>query len=116
MNDLCKKILNTSGILFENAEHLNGMIINRDELLSIDKYQIIKTYIPELKKEFSSSFMTGLQETAEDKQKWPLLNLVRQILSIYKYKMTPKRLANGYEPNGKKKFIRIFIIEKIVNN
>jgi hypothetical protein len=41
MNDLCKKILNTSGILFENEEQLNGMIINRDELLSTDKYQII---------------------------------------------------------------------------
>jgi len=116
MNDLCKKILNTSGILFDNAEHLNGMIVNRDELLSTDKYQIIKPFIPQLKKEFSSSFMTGLQETAEDKQKWPLLNLVRQILSIYKYKMTPKRLANGYEPDGKKKFIRIFVLEKIVSN
>jgi hypothetical protein len=115
MNDLCKKILNTSGILFDNEEHLNGMIINRDELLSIDKYKIIKPFIPDLKQKFSSSFMTGLQETAEDKQKWPLLNLVRQIFSIYKYQMTPKRLANGYDPDGKKKFIRIFIIEKIVS-
>jgi len=112
MDTLCKKVLNISGIIFDTEEQLNGMIINRDELLLIDKYTVVKTFIPQLKKEFSSSFMTGLHETAEEKQKWPLLNLIRQILNIYNYKMTPKRLSNGYTSDGKKKYIRTFIIEK----
>ena len=112
MNELCKKVLHASGLVFDTEEQLNGMIINRDDLLSVDKYNNIKIFIPQLKKELSSSFMTGLHETAEEKQKWPLLNLVRQILNIYKYKMIPKRLSNGYTPDGKKKYIRTFIIEK----
>jgi hypothetical protein len=79
-------------------------------LLNNSIYADIKKRIPELKKLFSSSAMTSLQESAETNQKWPLLNLVRQILHGYKYEMKPIRKSDGYTPEGVKKYKRFFEI------
>ena len=55
---------------------------------------------------------THLNHTWKE-QKWPLLNLVRQVLRSCHYKMTPKRVSAGYTKDGKKIFKRMFIIEKL---
>ena len=106
MNDV-KNILHAVGF----SDNLEGSIIPRDNLLSFSKYNEIKKLIPNLKKELSSSFMTCLQENAWISQKWPLLNLVRQLLSVYHYKMVPIRKSDGYV-GGVKKYKRFFLIEK----
>jgi len=54
-----------------------------------------------------------LQKNAEASQKWPLLNLVRQILKSNNYKMDPIRKSNGYTKEGKKKYLRFFVIKKL---
>ena len=56
--------------------------------------------------------MTILQKNADKSQKWPLLNLVRQILNVYHYKMEPIRKADGYTLEGIKKYRRFFQIKK----
>ena len=56
--------------------------------------------------------MTSLQKNAGKAQKWPLLNLVRQILSVYNYKMEPIRKSDGYTLEGVKKYKRFFQIKK----
>jgi hypothetical protein len=56
--------------------------------------------------------MTSLQKNAEKEQKWPLLNLVRQILNVYNYKMEPIRKSDGYTLEGVKKYKRFFQIIK----
>jgi uncharacterized protein YihD (DUF1040 family) len=112
MDKESKIILKNVGIEFENLSDLNGLFIPRDLLLSDNKYDEIKKLIPELKKNYSSSLMTSLQKTAEQSQKWPLLNLVRQILNIYNYKMEPIRKADGYTLDGIKKYKRFFLIKK----
>jgi hypothetical protein len=112
MDKESKIILKNVGIEFENLIDLNGLFIPRELLLSDNKYDEIKKLIPELKKNYSSSLMTSLQKTAEMTQKWPLLNLVRQILNIYNYKMEPVRKADGYTLEGIKKYKRFFLIKK----
>jgi hypothetical protein len=112
MDKESKIILKNVGIEFENLIDLNGLIIPRELLLSDNKYDEIKKLIPELKKNYSSSLMTSLQKTAEMTQKWPLLNLVRQILNIYNYRMNPVRKADGYTLEGIKKYKRFFLIKK----
>jgi hypothetical protein len=112
MNEESKTIFKMIGIQFNAIEDLDGLTIWREQLLSDTKYDEIKKLLPELKKIYSSSFMTSLQKNADKSQKWPLLNLVRQILNVYDYKMVPIRKADGYTLDGVKKYKRYFLIEK----
>jgi hypothetical protein len=115
MNEESKTILKIIGIEFNNINDLNGLSILRDNLLSDNKYEEVKKFLPELKKTYSSSLMTSLQKNADKSQKWPLLNLVRQILSIHNYKMVPIRKSDGYTLEGIKKYKRYFLINKKSN-
>ena len=110
---IVKEFLNKCGIVFEDYKMLDGMLIPRDTLLSQEKYEIIKEDLVKMKKMYSSGALTALQKSAEAKQKGPLLNLVRQILKSNNYNMEPIRKSNGYTKEGKKKYLRFFIIKKI---
>jgi len=112
MDEDSKKILIAVGLQVEILTDLEGAFIPREQLLSDAKYIEIEKIIPDLKKSFSSSFMTSLQKNASKSQKWPLLNLVRQILSIYNYQMEPIRKSDGYTLEGVKKYKRFFQIKK----
>jgi len=109
MDEISKKILEKSGI-FLNDE--NEILIERDLLLNNEKYEVVRNYVNELKLHLSSSSLTSLQKNATDMQKWPFINLVRQILHVYGYKMEPIRKCDGYTPDGIKKFKRFFKIYK----
>lgn len=92
---------------------IEGSIISRDILLDKTKYERARLFLPKLKEVFSSSYITSLQNDIEHKQRWPLINLVRQILKQYGYNLIPKRLSDGYTKEGKKKFRRFFVISKM---
>lgn len=108
-----KSFLNKCKVFINNFDELNGMLIPREVFLDKDIYLNVKEDISILKQIFASSSLTSLQSTAEDNQRWPLLNLVRQILKSCNYKMTPKRISNGYTKEGQKIYRRMFIIEKL---
>lgn len=116
MDNETKIILKIVGLNFNDLEDLIDIIISREKLLCDIKYEMIKDIIPKLKKNYSSTFMTCLQKNADKLQKWPLLNLVRQILNVYNLKMVPIRKSDGYTLNGVKKYKRYFIIKNITNN
>ena len=117
MDNEIKLMFKIIGLEINHFDELNEMLIARETLLSDNKYYELKCFIPELKKNYSSSFMTSLQKNAEKSQKWPLLNLVRQILHVYSYKMEPIRKADGYTLEGVKKYKRYFLIhKKNINN
>ena len=110
---IIKEFLNKCSIVFEDFNQLDGMLIPRELLLSKDKYEIVKDDIEKMRELYSSGSLTSLQKTAKQNQKWPLLNLVRQILKSNNYMMEPIRKSNGYTKEGKKKYLRFFIIKKI---
>jgi hypothetical protein len=93
----------------------DDFFIPREQFLDISLYNEIKILIPELKKTkvLSSSSLTSLQKNAPKEQKWPLLNLVRQILNAYRYEMEPVRKSDGYTKEGVKKYRRYFQIRKM---
>jgi len=113
----------------EDETQLDGQLIPRDILLSPNTYEEVKAEIAVLKKKFSSSALTSLQSGAQKEQKWPLLNLVRQILRVEQkwpllnlvrqilrvcnYKMEPVRRSDGYDDEGKKKYKRFFLVKKL---
>ena len=117
-DDLIIKFLKIFNININNFDELNGLIIERDDLIDIygninNKYEQIKLLIPELKKYFSSTKLNSLHKNASDNQKWPVLNILRQILKTKNFILFPKRIANGYTKSGQKLYRRIFTISKI---
>jgi hypothetical protein len=115
-NEEIKNFLKKCSIHYNNIEDLEGLLICRDVLLHDQTYLNVLDDIPMIKKYFSSSSMTCLQETAYISQKWPLLNLVRQILKANNFVMTPIRKSAGYDKDKKKIFKRYFKIEKMKSN
>ena len=108
-----KEFLNKCSIVFDDFSQLDGMLVPRDILLSKEKYELIKDDIEKMKKLYSSGSLTALQKNAFESQKWPLLNLVRQILKSNNFQMNPIRKSNGYTKEGKKKYLRFFMIKEI---
>lgn len=105
--------LNKGQIACSELKDLNGMLLPRELFFNDTIYKELKEKIPELKQLFSSSYLTALQAPAENIQKWPQLNLIRQVLRSCHFKLTPKRVSDGYTVDGKKKYKRMFIIEKM---
>lgn len=114
-NEKIKLFLNKCGLIVSNVEDLHGLLIERDVLLNQERYSNIIENISELKTYNSSSVLTSLQSNAKDTQKWPLINIVRQLLKTIDYNMKPIRKSDGYL-NNKKKYKRFFLIEKLNNN
>lgn len=108
-----KSFLNKCKILINEFDDLNGFLLPREIFLDKDIYNSVKEDIYILKQVFTSSALTSLQSNAEENQKWPLLNLVRQILRSCHFVMTPKRVSAGYTKDGKKIYKRMFIINKL---
>ena len=121
MDEISKNILVKVGIEFDNDNDndnnnkiIEDQMILRDPILDNTIYNSIKTQFPNLRQIFSSSLLTSLHKEAGKNQKWPLLNLVRQILNVYGYNMKPIRKSDGYTADGVKKFKRFFqIVKKI---
>ena len=111
-DEIIINFLNECGFNCNNINMLVGIQIPRETLLNEKKYIEIQQHISLLKNIYSSSYLTSLQSTAIKTQKWPLLNLVRQILKFSGYILKPKRICDGYTKDGVKKYKRIFIINK----
>tara|TARA_B110000467_G_C17998623_1_gene304245 strand:- start:22 stop:375 length:354 start_codon:yes stop_codon:yes gene_type:complete len=101
---------------FENIneeKELNGLWIQRDILIhNNDNYEKMWKELPHIKKIYSSSSLTSLQNNATLTQKWPMLNLIRQVLKVNGYIMNPIRKSDGYDKTGKKQYKRYFLIKK----
>jgi hypothetical protein len=110
MEEIILDILKNINISCDKIEDLKDKLIERDIFMKRDIYFLIKPKLENLKKYISSSYLTSLQCHAEKSQKWPLLNLIRQLLKLYKYNMKPIRKSNGYDKTGKKLYKRYFLI------
>ena len=107
------ELLQKSGFVVSDLKHLDGVMISRELLLDPEIYESVQENITLLKTVFSSSHHTCLQSSALEKQKWPLLNLIRQILKLYDYTLEPKRVCDGYDAHKKKKYKRYFVVKSL---
>ncbi len=113
--NLSINILNKCGIECISIDDIANKIIPREILIDSEKviYENIKDDIKKIKQYLKSSFYTCTQNNASDNQKYPVINLIRQILGKFKLKLIPKRICNGYTKDRKKKYLRYFEIKKI---
>ena len=102
------------GLVSADCTDVDGLVVDRGLLIEPQRYEMARGYLPKLRAVFSSSYLTSLQEKAPADQKWPLINLVRQVLKHCGYKLHPKRVCNGYNKSGKKSFKRVFIVQKLM--
>lgn len=94
-------------------EDLTNLTFPRETLIQKENKEKLLELIPELKEVYNSSYLTCLHDNSIYKQKFPAVNLVRQVLKCHHLALTPKIISNGYEKTtGKKKVSRIFKIEK----
>jgi hypothetical protein len=108
------QFLNLCGLQIYSITALDNFIFERDLLLKQDTYEKVREIIPLSKKFFSSSYLNALHDNAQQNQKWPLINIVRQFLSSIGYKLVPIRKANGYSKNKQKLYKRFFKIQKLI--
>ena len=112
MNSDIKNFLIRIGLPFDNDNELEDQLVPRDMFLDQDIYKELYAEIPILKSYLKSSNNTCLHKNAETNQRWPLLNITRQVLKNYNYKMIPIRKSEGYTEYGAKIYKRYFIIAK----
>ena len=97
-----------------NMADLNALVDQvNDQLLCDDGCQRQKE-IDKLKKKYNSHKLTCLHKNSLDKQQFPSINLIRQILKCNKLKLKPKIICKGYcKITNKKIFERNFIIVQL---
>jgi len=119
-----KNLIKSFNLLFELLNLFNINITNKDELLnlSIDRSilteplvnQQVLVFREKMKGLFHSSYLTCLHNNSELKQKYPAINMLRQILKCLGYKLKPHIVNLGYnKQTGRKIVKRTFTINLI---
>lgn len=111
------KIFNFMNINIKEKKDLYDIRIYHEELKNGNLIIFFYSLIPTLKKNYYSHKLTCLHKNSIEKQKFPGINLLRQILKCNNLKLKPKTLSKGYNrSNGKKIIERYFIIEDLKEN
>jgi hypothetical protein len=117
MTDISPEITTLFNILdmkVNTEVDLFGVLVQRDLLLRVDIEQKLASLIDSLKGKYKSSKLNSLHKNREQKQKFPGINLLRQILRCNGYHLKPIVYSRGYcKHSGKKIVDRNF---KVVRN
>ena len=116
--DILKKMLNIIGINCETIEEVQGRQFPRDVLLDSQVVQELMVLKPLIRSSgYKSGKLTSLHKNNETHQKFPGINMVRQVLKCNGYKLTPYVVSLGYDQDtGKKLTKRFFNIHNIEND
>ena len=115
---------NNLNIIIELFNILNLKITNYNDLFSLSITQnilkeknVINTYynlIPKIKKHYKSHKLTCLHKNSLDKQKFPAVNFLRQILKINKLKLK-SNIKQKYINKNYKMYTIYYTIESLKN-
>ena len=109
-NDILFSLLKIINIDIDSLDKLNNCNIERDLLMDDDVIEQYYKFIPKLKEFYNSDELTCLHKNSLQKQKFPAINMLRQILKASGFLLKPKVVCLGYI--GKDKITkRYFIIE-----
>ena len=111
-----KEIFKILSIEVNSEQDLYSVLIPRDLLLRVDIEQQLTCLIIKLKEKYKSSKLNCLHKNRDDKQKFPGINLVRQILRCNGYHLKPVKFSRGYcKHSGKKIVDRNFKVVRLEN-
>ena len=110
-----KRMLNLLNINYELKDELHGKEFERDLLLDNDivkDLMVLKPLI--ISSGYKSGKLTSLHKNNESLQKFPGINMVRQVLKCNGFKLSPYVVSIGYDQDsGKKLTKRYFHIHKL---
>lgn len=111
---LIKEMLGKIGIKFENIEEIEGKIIERDILLTEEVSAYMLSFQEKIKNSgYKTGTLTSLHKNNNEKQRWPEVNILRQLLKCNQFRLKPFTKSNGYnKATGKKNVLRFYRIEK----
>ena len=113
--EVLKQMLHVLNINYELKDELHGKEFERDKLLDIDivkELMILKPLI--ISSGYKSGKLTSLHKNNESLQKFPGINMVRQVLKCNGLKLNPYVVSIGYDQDtGKKLTKRYFNIHKL---
>ena len=102
-------IINSLNYNVSSIKDITSITFNRDFLKQKHISDKITDFVPELRKWYSSAFLTCLHKNSYMKQKNPGINLLRQVLKCNYLNMKPKVISHGYEKTSGKKLQQEFL-------
>lgn len=109
----CIKLFTVLGYNIKSKNDLLDLTIPREKLLDNTLLKDIQNAISDVSKKYKSSKLTCLHKNSTNKQKFPIINFIRQVLKCNNLYLKPLVLCRGYnKSNGKKIIDRYF---KIIN-
>ena len=103
--ELLFKIFNILGYNIHENNDLLDIMIYREKLINKKIEKKLMELIPDLKEVYNTGYLNCLHDNSIYKQKFPAINLIRQILKCNYLKLVPKIISNGYEKlSGKKSY------------
>jgi len=113
--DLLKDIFSALEINVSERNDISNLILKQDTLKSKTLITDLNEKVPNLKSYYNSSKLTCLHKNSLDKQKFPAVNMFRQILKCNSFKMEPYVISKGYDKfSGKKLVERYYRIRDII--
>ena len=114
---LIKEMLAKIGLKFENIDDIEGQIIERDILLTDEVSSFLLSFQEKIKNSgYKTGTLTSLHKNNNEKQRWPEVNILRQLLKCNQFRLKPFTKSNGYnKTTGKKNVLRFYRIEKLNN-
>ena len=113
---ILKDLFRVLHIDIETKFDLINIEIDRNCLLQDPFYSYAINYKKKLKGIYKSSKYNCLQSNSVSKQKFPSINLLRQVLKSNRLRLYPYYKSLGYDDNRKKIVQRYFIIQSLDEN
>ena len=95
-------------IKIKTREDLDSVVLKQDTLKDIHLIEDLYKKAPNLKSFYNSSKLTCLHKNSLEKQKFPAVNMYRQLLKCNNFRMEPYVISKGYEKYSGKKIVERF--------
>jgi len=113
-HELLRKVMNRVSLSFAHPSDLHHQIISRETLLDKKVVDGLLGMRRTLKAHYHSDMLSCLHANSAQKQRFPAVCMVRQLLRANGMKMRPKIESMGYDRNtGKKLVKRYYVITPI---
>ena len=114
--DLSIDIFKIINVEIKNVNDLLDLQIDQNVLRNKNLFHEITEKIPNLKSHYNSSKLTCLHSNSLEKQKFPVVNMFRQILKCNNYKLEPFLISNGYDKTNGKKIMERYYRIRLLND